>query len=194
MPAAATLRERLLVAMPPPGEPMAVEEIARRAGIERKDAARALGKMRGAGLADAPGRGLYRLTRAGIEARAGDGASRPGPKGPLTGERKAGDTLRGRLWHALRISGKGTIPELLIAAGRGTERAAESNAARYLAALERAGIVTRLRRRARGSRPGSNGHVQWLLVPDRDTGIAAPVHCPSRRQVRDPNTGETFDV
>jgi DNA-binding transcriptional ArsR family regulator len=194
-----TSAERILAALPPPGEPLAVEAITARTRLSRKEALRDLARLRTQGLVEntgGPGHpGAYRLTRAGVEARAAGGVSKPGPKGAQTGRRQAPvDTLRARVWRALRANGKATIPELLISASRGDERAAASNIGRYLRALERAGYVTRLKRRSPGTKITSNGFITWLLLPDRDTGARAPAHHPVRGELRDPNTGEVHHV
>lgn len=117
---------------------------------------------------------IYRVTPAGAEIVASGKRITSGPNGPLTGLRKGSqDTFRARLWRALRIQKKATIPQLVeIARAKKDAEDVDSNAFRYLQALTRAGVVAKLPSREKGFAPSSNGFVRWALV--RDLGPLAP--------------------
>ena len=102
--------------------------------------------------------------------------------------------MRERLWKALRGLGKATIPELCQLACRDGERAAESNAGKYLRQLERCGFVARMRRRESGTAPTSPGFVRYLLRPDKDPGPKAPVTRERLGLLYDPNSGKSYSL
>lgn len=183
-----THAQRIMAKLPPPGEPATVESLAAATRLERTAVAVALGRLLSAGMVDRPRRGVYRLTRAGLAARAQGALPKPGPRGPHTGIRKGqDDTLRAKVWRALRVVRKGTVRELLTLAKAGAERDAAGNARRYLRELESAGYVTRVR-----SRKGAA--VPWVLLPERDTGPAEPRTIRSRGLVLDGNTGAEYPI
>lgn len=165
-----------------------VREIAERTGTDRRDVARRCGQLLYRGLVERAGKGRYRLTEAGAAALAGGGRIRSGPPGPLTAPRKAAtDTLRARLWKALRAVRKATVPELLTIAARGKEREAASNARRYLRRLEAAGYVREIPGRKPGTAMTSNGFKCYRLLMDGDTGPLPPRYSPKERALYDPN-------
>ncbi len=192
----ATRTEQLMDALPPPGEPVTVAQLAASVGLARKDVARSLGRLLDRNMVERPTLGTYRLTELGLTARSAGTVSKNGPRGPLTGRRRPRrkGTLRSRLWHALRRSGKASIPELVTLAAAGDEANASHNASQYLRALERAGYLTRMARRDPGTAPNSPGFIRWLLIPDRNSGPMAPVWRAKAAVVFDPNTGETFPL
>lgn len=178
---------KLLGAMPPPGKPATIAELARAAGLERKPTVRAVDTLRRNGLAERVELGRYKLTAAGKLAREKGRPIKSGPKGPHTGRRKpnAKTTFRDRLWAALRLLKKASIPELIVIAGAGTARDPASGARLFLKRLERAGYVARLPKREAGSAPGSTGFLRWLLL--KDTGPGTPRWSRARRDLYDPN-------
>lgn len=122
-------------------------------------------------------RGCYQATAdarawiaAGREIRSGQGAK---PRNRAAG-------LPARIWAWLRIHRKGTLADILTDVAQADQTAAETNAYRYLQALEAAGHVRRMR--------GGKGAMRWLLI--NDTGRAAPVHRRASGVLHDPNTGE----
>lgn len=131
--------------------------------------------------------GCYRITPEGTAYLAGTSSVRltSGPKGPHGKSRSLDDSLRARVWRALRIRKRSCLPELMEIAGG--EPSQYSNVQRYLAALERSGFVITLARRLPGQKLTSNGYKQYLMV--RDSGPQAPVL--RGRAMYDPNTGET---
>lgn len=143
------------------------------------------------GLLERAERGCYRLTAEGRRVTAEGAPLNCGPQGPHGKPRRPRrSTLRVRLWRAMRLARKFTVSDLLAAACRGGEAAAESNARHYLRQLEAAGYLQRLGRRVPGTAPTSNGFARWSLV--RDSGPEAPVAAKARAGwvVRDPNTGQ----
>jgi hypothetical protein len=126
--------------------------------------------------------GCYRLTEAGVEVV--EGRARPrlksGPKGKHGASRAQDEALGARIWRALRILGKASLPDLMEIADSKGSRSEADHARRYLRALADAGYLRELRRE-----PGT--HKRWLLV--RDTGPQAPVPRSAWSELRDPNTG-----
>lgn len=137
--------------------------------------------------------GCYQVTAKGKEAHRRGYTS--GPQGPLTGERKPQrDTLRARVWKALRIKKRATLGELIAyAAVEGTDdENALRNASRYVRGLRAAGVVKKLVRREPGTAPTSNGHHVYLLV--RDLGPLAPYLRRSGEVLYNPNAGEEIKL
>lgn len=145
-------------------------------------------KLRRHGLIDSPERGTYLLSEAGREwLEAGNTIERCGPTERRT---RCARGLRVRAWWLMRQVGRWTLPDLLTTLADGSQRSPRTNLLRYLYGLERVGIVRRAKRVVPGDRPGSRGHVLWMLA--RDLGPRAPVLRDDRREVYDPNHGETF--
>ncbi len=135
--------------------------------------------------------GWYQATDAGRELVAARGAIKSGPQGP-TGHPPRNRTLRRRLWQALTMVHKATLPELLSLACAGNEKNANNNARKYLIALERAGYLAKMGIRSPGSSPTSNGFARWVLV--KETGARPPVYNSRKRLVFDPNTQEEVRI
>lgn len=94
--------------------------------------------------------------------------------------------LRERAWWLMRVLGKPfTLDDLLFTLNDGTQADAHGNLSKYLAKLEIAGVLRRLKRRAAGYGPKSNGLVVWRLV--RDLGPLAPVWRAKSQALWDPN-------
>ncbi len=130
--------------------------------------------------------GKFRVTNAGRELLEEGGRIRSGhPDGPRE-RRIARDTLRGRVWRAMGMLRRATIPELVGYAAGGGEKAAAGNIRKYLLALEKAGYVVRDARRVPGTAPTSNGFALFVLV--EKTGPKAPVYSNRKRHLYDPNT------
>lgn len=138
--------------------------------------------------------GCLKLTQAGRDAIAFGITVTSGPNGPQPGKRIFTDTLRSRTWAALRIRQKASIPDLIMltAQGNAREKALESNIGKYLRALEKAGYVSKMKRRDHGTAITSNGYLRWLLV--KDTGPEAPVWRQGKGTVYDPNTQEETPI
>lgn len=183
-----------------PGVCLTVDKLAETTGLPKKEVSRAAGQLVLRELAERTARGCYQLTAAGAAFKAGGERIASGPRRgvPRTGRRRTADTLRDRLWAALRIRGKASIPELLELALADGERAETSydNAKSFLRLLRRAGYLIELRRE-RGAAPSSNGFKRYGLV--RDSGPETPqVRRPKPAHgdrpaigahVYDPNTG-----
>lgn len=147
-------------------------------------------KLRRSGLADSPARGNYVLTDAGRDWLAsGRSIERHGPTERHTRRARG---LRVRAWWLMRQLGRWTLPELLTTLADGSQRTPRTNLLRYIHGLERGGIVRRAKRVVPGDRPGSKGHVLWILA--RDLGPQAPVLRDDRRELYDPNAGTTLPL
>jgi DNA-binding Lrp family transcriptional regulator len=136
------------------------------------------------GLVRRPKPGTAQLLPAGrVHLAAGQALSR-GPQKPRP---MGGDSLRARLWRALRIRVRVTLFELLQLAARGDEANAKANAVRYLGALGRSGYVADRRQ------PGQRAmDVCYILL--RNTGPLPPQWNKRQRRVFDPNTREVTRV
>lgn len=119
----------------------------------------------------------------------------------MTGQQRAArtggrrDTVRQRLWDAMRVEGNFSRDDLLRLAVEGAATQGNERSAReFLTALYRAGYL-RLLRQGKGTANGGNGGgVQSRYRLHRDTGPIAPRYGKKTRLVYDPNTGEEIDL
>lgn len=148
-------------------------------------------KLRKHGLLEKSGQGCHTITKAGEEAIAEGKKLRSGPNGQHTGQRKRNrNTLRVKVWRAIRIRNKFSIPELSMLVAEGDEKDIINNIGKYVRVLCKAGYLTKLPTREKGSAITSNGHIRYWLVPEFDTGPEAPVWKVAKKAVFDPNTEE----
>ncbi len=160
--------------------------VSRTTGLTGKQVSDACGVLVRYGFVSSRVQGRFRVTDAGRELLAAGESIKSGhPDGPRE-RRIAGNTLRERVWRALGMLRKATIPELLSFASAGAEKAANNNVRKYLLALERAGYVVRDKRRVPGTAPTSNGYALFVLV--EQTGPRAPIYSNRKGHVYDPNT------
>lgn len=135
--------------------------------------------------------GCFRLTNAGKTALASEGGRlRSGPRGQQPGARVHKNSLRARVWRAIRIRRKFSIPEIEPLVAQGVEKDVRSNIGKYIKALEEAGYLVKMRKREAGSALTSNGFCRWWLPDENDTGPLAPVWRPTKNTVFDPNNGK----
>ncbi|MBN2752583.1 MAG: hypothetical protein JXQ84_07725, partial [Rhodospirillaceae bacterium] len=180
-----------LLAALSPDACLTVAELATASGMENRAVVKAAAALITRGLAARAEIGCFTLTDEGLVFRAAGQEITSGPMGALTQSyrhrRRPG--LQDRLWAALRIKGKASIPELLELAGTGEEKG--NSVHKYTAALTKAGYLRELRRVA-GTAPTSNGFKRYALI--RDTGPEAPQLRTRSHCVYDPNTGEVFSL
>lgn len=172
-----------------------VDDVATRAGLSNRITVKAVGSLISRGFATRAERGCYTLTDEGEAFRAGGNIIKSGPRGPLNGamRRPRRQTMRDRLWHAIRIKGKASLRELLETASASDDDGdGYSNAQRYLRALHCAGYLRLLPRREAGTALTSNGYQRYQLL--RDTGPQAPLWRVRTKMVYDPNTGESIAI
>jgi len=166
------------------------EELALMTGLPRKAVAKAAGKLILRGLAERVEIGCYRLTETGRASASTKEVLTSGPNRRLTAKvRPAPKSFRQRAWAAMRMCGKFTIPQIVQLASEG-QRHPHDNLHTWFRALERAGYLRRLPVRERGTAPGSNGFIRWMLM--LDTGPGAPM-VRNDGTVVDRNTGEVFE-
>lgn len=152
-------------------------------------------KLRKYGLVEKISPACHQLTDAGREAVASGLKLRSGPRGSgQPGKRIHKNTLRIRVWRAIRIRRKFSIPDLVALVAEGGEKDIESNIRKYISALTRAGILTELPRREAGTALTSNGYKRWWLTDVRDPGPLAPVWRQGANTVFDPNTETEIDL
>ena len=167
---------------------LTTEQIAAQTGLARRAVVSGAACLISRGYLERAEVGCYRLTDAGREARLTGAPLTSGPNGPLSQARpkkRRRRTFRDRLWAAMRLKGKFTVGDLLDVV-RGDGEDGYDNALRYCRALEAAGLLNRLARRAPGTAITSNGFIRFALI--RDPGPAAPVVRAGGR-VWDPNAG-----
>lgn len=158
--------------------------------LSRRQVQQSCRLLRASGLLEKTEAGCHSITRAGLEAIKAGARYRSGPKdAKQNGKRIWKDTCRIRIWRAMRIRRKFTVPEIIILVADGSERGdVTSNVQKYVRALARAGYLVELPRREAGSAPTSNGYKRWWLRDDKDSGPQAPVWRLERGTVYDPNT------
>ncbi len=160
-------------------------------GLSRKAIVMATGVLAQRGLLERRAPGCYRLTAAGRLALESGVAIKSGPRGThATGVQVR--SLRAKLWRAMRALNKFGIDDLLLRAANGDEADARNNAGKYIAALERAGYLIRMKHRQPGEAQTSPGFVRWILI--KNTGPRPPVWQLRQGRVFDPNTGDSIDL
>lgn len=162
-------------------------------GLTQVQVEQAALKLRKHKLLEKTAKGCHRLTDAGRAAAAEGKQLRSGPSG-WVGPKVHKDSLRIRAWRAMRLKEKFSLPDLCMLCARGEEKDIISNLRKYVTALEKAGYLTRLSRRDRGTAMTSNGHIRWWLNPENITGLQAPVWSASTNSVYDPNTEKTIGL
>lgn len=163
-------------------------------GMEPVQIERAALKLRKHELLTKTARGCHKLTDAGRAAAAEGKQLRSGPNGQQSGPKVNKGTLRIRAWRAMRLKQKFSLPDLCSLCAQGQEKDIISNLRKYVHALEKAGYLIRLSRREPGQSLTSNGHVRWWLMPEKITGLDAPVWSQSNNSVYDPNTEKTISL
>ncbi len=163
--------------------------------LEERQVERACDLLRKHELIEKVGPGCHQLTDAGREALANSLKICSGPNGPRIGGIKVpSNTLRERVWRAIRLRRKFTLPDLIALVAEGDERDVESNIRKYVNALTRAHILVELPRREAGTALTSNGYKRWWLMDDRDPGPKAPIWRARANSVYDPNNEKEIDL
>ena len=150
-------------------------------------------KLREHGFIEKTDVGCHSITDAGREAIASGQTIRSGPKA-YTAPKVNKNSLRIKVWRAMRIRQKFSIPELVMLIATGGEKDITSNVGKYLRALEKAGIIVRMAKRERGAKLTSNGYIRYWLTPERNTGPNAPVWRVKKDVVYDPNTEQEYKL
>ncbi|GLQ20473.1 hypothetical protein ACFFUB_00320 [Algimonas porphyrae] len=138
--------------------------VAQELGLRGCDANHKLGQLIRRGLICVASVGRYRPTESGRELLASGGTipSGPMPDAPLKDRQMSNQSLRARLWRAMKRKPRFTIPEILTLASNDTDGKPEDNARTYVRELKRAGYLTELPRREKRGRGGSSVKVFWL--------------------------------
>lgn len=175
----------ILQALPAEGACMTLDQLAARTGLARDRVTRLVTPLNKNGLVSMVRLGCYRRTPAGDSALAA-GKFKSGPKGPKrVPSKKSG--LKDKLWSALRMLRKATVPELLELVDTTGLKDPDGLTTRYLLHLRKAGVTGLARKRVAGTAPTSNGYSQHILL--RDLGPKAPVWKATAKQLLDPNKG-----
>jgi len=131
-------------------------------------------------------RGYYTVTDAGAAFAARGEELKPGKAGARPRKKTVG--LREKAWWHFRAHKFATLKELLSTHANGSEKAAEINLYKYIAALEHAGILKRCVHKQPAKQ--SRGWVVWRL--ENDIGVQAPVWRQRANEVYDPNSDLIF--
>ena len=158
-------------------------------GLKPRQVESSTGLLHQNGFIKTVDQGCYRITQAGIAALQTEKSFKSGPKRE-TSVKIHRDSLRVRVWRAIRIRSSFGIPDLLPIVTKGGERDAQSNIYKYIKALEYAGYLIRMGKRMPGAAMTSNGFARWRLDLEKNTGPQAPVWRMTKGTVFDPNTGE----
>ncbi|MEW5905135.1 MAG: hypothetical protein AB1722_12430 [Pseudomonadota bacterium] len=160
-------------------------------GLSKRQVQDSCRLMRHHGLLVKTEEGCHTVTQAGMEAIKSGAHYRSGPKDAKhNGKRIWNDTTRIRIWRAMRIRRKFTVPEIVtLVAHEDMHNDPTSNVQRYVRALVKAGYLIELPKREKGSALTSNGYKRYWLQDDKDTGPQAPVLRARVGKVFDPNTG-----
>ena len=169
------------------------EKLVKMTGLKPKQVEDATQNLHKNGFIKRVDPGCYRITQAGIIALESQEKMRSGPKSG-TAVKIHKNTLRIRIWRAIRIRKSFSIPELEGIVSTGAEKDVVSNIGKYLRALESAGYLIRLGKKLRGTSLTSNGFLRWRLDPLKDTGPQAPIWRQSKATLFDPNTGEEITL
>lgn len=141
--------------------------------------------IRGKKLIGGNGTVVFWLTTAGKEWLA---SGREVEKGQGERNRRSSSELRACTWWHFRTHKVATMNEILSTHADGTEKGASNNLYKFIAGLEKVGILKRSSRRIQGN--SYQGSLQWKLA--KDLGPRPPVIRHKRREVFDPNSGQIF--
>ncbi|MGA8147792.1 MAG: hypothetical protein WB870_09500 [Gallionellaceae bacterium] len=145
--------------------------------------------LRRNGLLEKTGKGCHRITDAGMVALIAGASVHSGPRGKQeSGKRVWKNTLRARVWSAIRIRRKFSVPELIALVADEGHEDITSNLQKYVRALARAGYLVELPRREPGTALTRNGYKRYWLQDAKDSGPQAPVWRVKAGTVYDPNT------
>jgi hypothetical protein len=193
MPGEGTEQIKVLAALDP-SECRTTGHLAELTGLTNRQIVSCTAKLIDRGFAERAERGCFTGTQAGLDFLLSGEPIKSGPRGHLTGRhrRPKRRTIQDRIWAALRIRQKASVPELIELAA--TEGAAPtvSHIQRYLKALVGAGYLRELPRREPGTAQTSNGFKRYQLL--RDTGPIAPRYSGKTRSVIDANTDEVIST
>ncbi len=173
-----------------PNECITEKRLVNLTGLKEKQVENAMRKLRKHELVVLVAPGCYRLTDAGKEALATEAALRSGPSGSYQAVRIHKNSLRMRVWRAIRIRKKFSISEIEPLVATGNEADIVSNIGKYLRALEKAGYLIKMKKREAGSALTSNGHMRWWLPDENNTGPIAPIWRQAKNTLFDPNNGK----
>lgn len=158
-------------------------------GLEVRQIKDAVLKLRKHLFLEKTAAGCYSLTTTGLAAIiSGETKLRSGPTGKWrSGRRIVKNSLRERIWRAIRIRRKFTVPEIISLVVQGDERGdVTSNVQKYIKALNRAGYLSLMPRREPCISSRSPGFKRWWL--NNDTGPKAPIWHAAAKKVYDQNT------
>lgn len=168
-------------------ECLLIGDLADRLGMTRKQVSDAASGLVQKGLAERREIGCFALSEDGKTLVAVGEKITSGPNGAHSVDRKPrrSGTLRQRAWNVMRIKGKFSVLDLMVAATHGDERVAANSLQRFCRQLVRAGVLAQLSAKERGSALNSTGFNRFLLV--QDLGMTAPSYRHARQTLFDHN-------
>ncbi|MDO8414166.1 MAG: hypothetical protein Q7S51_10305 [Gallionellaceae bacterium] len=195
----AWIAEQLLTAIRDAGlhECITEERLVMLTGIVPQQVANAMQVLRKNQWLEKTKLGCHQLTAAGQQVLVAGENFRSGPKrGSQSGYRIwKKDTVRVRIWRAIRLRRKFSLPEIIsLVVDENARGDITSNVRNYVCALVKAGYLVELPRREPGTALTSNGYKRWWLRDENDTGPQAPVWRVPQKTVYDPNTETEIDI
>lgn len=171
---------------------LTLDELAERIQHPRRTIVKRMQALMQNGFAKSVRVGCYAATPQGHKRHMDGGEIVSGPKGKMDKTRSAKrQSLRARLWRALRTLQRATVSDLLQVAAQPEEVAKGVDSAhRLLSQLTRAGYARKLPRRSNPTRDYSNGEVIYFLL--KNTGPLSPMESTDKatgeRGLKDRNT------
>jgi hypothetical protein len=166
-------------------ECMSLAALADFSGLKKHDAGIAAGALIARNFATRRNINCYLRTSAGTAFLDSGETIKSGPPGPLTGHRRpVRETLRDKLWVAIRIKQKFTIAEIVELSVSGQEKGAYDNAMRFVLALHRAGYLRQL--------DSDKNTYRFQLM--RNSGEGTPIVSIRSQSIHDPNMKTNFVI
>jgi len=181
MPGHATNQNMLLYSLEGVDVCLTTAALTKQLGLPRKSVTQACAKLLARGLVDRVERGCYQLTEAGRQVVENKVSLTSAALVPKLDERVYKDSMRTRIWRAMRLKKKFTIADLTKLATR-DEKQGANNVQQYCKALRAVGYLRKIRNTDRALR--------FCLVIDN--GPIAPIFRKKRGEVFDPNTKEVI--
>lgn len=172
-------------------EPINLDELCNLSECSRHTIVKSVSKLISNGYVERLENGVYRLSNGGKSLKtSGDLIRfRSGPSGQYNRNRHSQDTLRSRIWRLILLNRKVTISEMVGLTINGNEKNPVNNIQQYVRALVKGGYLREMPRRLKGLSETSNGFKQFMLI--KNNGRLAPVLRNNKKELYDPNTGDS---
>ncbi|MFV0626132.1 MAG: hypothetical protein ACK5N8_02125 [Alphaproteobacteria bacterium] len=178
--------------------PITLDELDSKTTLSRHCIIIAMSKLCSSGFAVRLENGIYKLSKKGKSLKTSEEKNKAlyfktgCPAGTkIINRARDKNGFRDRIWKIVRLQRKFTVNDVVAMVSEGNEKDPRSNVYKYLQALIKIGYVFELPCKAKNdSKLTSNGFKVFSLV--KDTGHIAPILKLRRKEMYDPNTGETL--